>query len=91
VATIRSRGDRATDREMSWNVTHDLKQNVQRVTRETIERGAVRIQPAADLPPGEYAIVLRPRDGWRLAGASVLSAAGEGRLFHWIWDFSIRE
>jgi len=91
VAAVRARSDRASDTELNWNIMPSLMQDAVPVSRTTIERGAVRLQPASDLAPGEYGVVLRPRDDWQLAGASLLSADREGRLFSWMWGFSIPE
>jgi hypothetical protein len=57
---------------------------------EVIEPGAARIQPSADLPPGEYAVAVRFTGNRKLAGSSVLSTSGAGRLFGAVWTFSIK-
>jgi len=90
VASVRADVGRIDDREMSWDLMDDLVQAEVRVTRQAIERGALRLQPSGELEPGEYAVVMRPRDGWRISGANVLRTMAEGRLFGWAWGFSVR-
>lgn len=90
VASVRADIRRMDDREMSWDVMDDLLETEVGVARQAIERGAVRLQPSEPLEPGEYAVVMRPRDGWRISGANVLRSTAEGRLFGWAWGFSVR-
>ncbi len=90
VSAVRASAAQAASRELTWNVMRDLRQDVVRTTASSIDRGAVRLELPADLPPGTYAVVFRPRAGWPLAGASVLSSSGEGRLFSWAWPFTLK-
>jgi hypothetical protein len=91
VATARGGADLASRAASDWDLSKDLKQDVVRSESQPLERGAVKIRPAADLPAGQYAIVLRPSSGKkRLAGADVLSSSGAGRAFALAWDFAIK-
>jgi hypothetical protein len=90
VALVRARADQPRQTEPAWNVNKDLRQDVVKAKIEVIEPGAARVQPSADLPPGEYAIAVRYSGNRRLAGSSVLSTSGAGRVFGAAWTFSIK-
>ena len=90
VGAARGRADEAARPGAEWDLTREWKQDVVRSTIEMIGRGAARIQPAADLQPGEYAIVLRMLERKKLPGATVLSQTGEGRLFGSAWAFTVK-
>ena len=68
VGAARGRADEAARPGAEWDLTREWKQDVMRSTIEMIGRGAARIQPAADLQPGEYAIVLRMHRAQEAAG-----------------------
>jgi hypothetical protein len=90
VALVRARADQPRQTEPAWNVSKDLRQDIVKAKVEIIEPGAARIQPNADLQPGEYAIAVRFSGNRRLAGSSVLSTSGAGRVFGAIWTFAIK-
>ena len=91
VAALRGRADQPSRADVEWDVFKDLKQDVIRTDLQAMARGIARIQPSADLAPGEYAVALRLSNGRRkLAGAVLLQSEGEGRVFGAVWDFSIR-
>ena len=90
VGATRGRADEAARPGAEWDLTRDWKQDVVRSVVETVGRGAAKIQPAADLPPGEYAVVLRLLERKKLPGSTVLSQSGEGRLFGTAWAFSVK-
>jgi hypothetical protein len=90
VALVRARADQPAQTDPSWNVSKDLRQDVVKAKIEVIEPGAARIQPSADLQPGEYAVAVRLGGNKRVAGSSVLSTGGAGRLFGAVWTFSIK-
>ena len=90
VASARGSADLASRAAADWDLSKDLKQDVVRSENQLLDRGAVKIRPAADLPAGQYAVVLRPSSKKKLAGATVLSSSGEGHAFALAWDFTIR-
>jgi hypothetical protein len=91
IAAVRGRADQESRAEAEWDVFKDLKQDVIRTDMQSMARGIARIQPAADLASGEYAVVLRLSNGRRkLSGAVLLHGEGEGRVFGTVWDFSIK-
>lgn len=91
VAAARGSADLASRAAADWDLSKDLKQDVVRSESQPLERGAVKIRPAADLPAGQYAVVLRPSSSKKkLAGATVLSSSGEGHAFALAWDFAVK-
>jgi SH3 domain-containing protein len=90
VAAVRGRADQASRLALDWDVTRELKQEAVRTSVELVERGVVRIQPAAALAPGHYAVVLRPNGSKKFSGASVLSPTAEGRVFGVVWAFTVK-
>ena len=90
MGATRGRADEAARPGAEWDLTREWKQDVVRSVVEPVGRGAAKIQPVADLPPGEYAVVLRLLERKKLPGATVLSQSGEGRLFGTVWAFSVR-
>jgi hypothetical protein len=90
IAALRGRADQASRTDPDWDVVHDLKQDIVRTDLQKLDRGDMRLTPAADLPPGEYAIVLRLASKRKVAGSAVLGPDGEGRVFSVAWDFAVR-
>jgi hypothetical protein len=90
IAALRGRADQASRTDPDWDVVHDLKQDIVRSDLQKLDRGDMRLTPAADLPPGEYAIVLRLASKRKVAGSAVLGTDGEGRVFSVAWDFAVR-
>ncbi len=90
VGAIRGRVDSASHPDADWDVVRDLKQDVVKTEALVVDRGGVKLTPAADLPPGDYAIVVRPSTRRKLSGASVLGNTGAGRVFSLVWDFTVK-
>jgi len=90
IGAAKGSADLASRSTADWDLSKDLKQDVVRSDSQVLERGAVRIRPAGDLSPGQYAVVLRPSSKKKLSGAAVLSSSGEGRVLGLAWDFAIR-
>jgi hypothetical protein len=90
IRVVRGRVDQASRREADWDVARDLKEDVVKATVQVTERGVATLTPAAHLAPGEYAIVLRPTGNKKFSGASVLSAAADGRVFGTAWVIVVK-
>jgi hypothetical protein len=90
VAALRGRPDENSRTEADWDVVHDLKQDIVRSDVQRIDRGAMRITPVGDLPPGQYAIVMRLATKRKVAGAMLLGSDGEGQAFSLCWDFEVK-
>jgi hypothetical protein len=87
MSIMRGRVDSPSRTIADWNVEKELKQDVVRCSTEMTARGLVKITPEADLEPGEYAVVMRPTGNKTFAGANVLSATDDGRVFGIAWVF----
>ena len=90
IAALRGRADQASRTDPDWDVVRDLKQDIVRTDLQRLDRGDMRITPTADLPPGEYAVVLRLASKRKVAGSAVLGTDGEGRVFAVAWDFAVK-
>jgi hypothetical protein len=90
VTAVRGRADQASRTGADWDVNREMRQDLVRAETTVAERGAVRLRPAVDLSPGEYAVVIRPNGRRRLSGASVLSTSGEGRIFNLVFEFAVK-
>jgi hypothetical protein len=90
VAAVRARAVRDRMSDDSWNVREGLRERVVQAKIAVVGHGAARLQPSSDLAPGEYAIVVRFGSGKKLAGSSVLSPSGAGRVFGAVWAFSVK-
>jgi len=90
VGAVRGRADQATRTDADWDVIKDFKQDVLKVEVQPAERGIVRLVATQDLPPGQYAVVMRLTSKKKLSGASVLQSSGEARLFGVVWDFAVK-
>jgi hypothetical protein len=54
--------------------------------------GNMQVVPEKELPPGEYAVVLRPVSAKKKITADVVSRNdGEGMLFNLAWSFSVKQ
>jgi hypothetical protein len=90
VAAAHGRADERLRGEAEWDlIGRELRQDLVRTVIEPIDKG-VRVRPAADLEPGEYAVVIRPVSKKKIAGANALSADGDGRVLSLVWDFAIK-
>lgn len=90
VAAVRTRADQAARTQADWNVGRDLRQELVGAKLDLFEAGSARLQPSSNLDRGEYAVVLRLREGRQVSGASVLTAQGEGRILEAAWTFSVK-
>ena len=91
VSMARSRADQISRTTADWEVMRDLRQEVVRSAVQVLESGTARVQPQDDLPPGDYAVVVRAVARKKLAGVQVLSpSTGEGRVFSAAWVFTIK-
>lgn len=90
VSAVAGRANQATTTTAEWDVPRLLQQEVVRTTTEYAEAGATHMRPAAELPMGEYAIVMRAKRGRLFSGPSVLSPETAEPPFALVWPFSAR-
>lgn len=75
-----------------WQIySHFLEDRVP-TRNEKVALGKYKISPAAGLPPGEYAVVLRPISKQKkFSGGDVARAQGDGLVFDAAWTFQISD
>lgn len=90
VGAVRGRADQAARTDADWDVIKDFKQDVVKSDVQAAERGIVHLVATQDLPPGQYAVVMRLTTKKKLAGSNVLQTTAEARLFGVVWDFAVK-
>jgi hypothetical protein len=91
IATARGRADEPVREETDWSVARTLAE----VAGAQSEGGGglMKIRLTRALPPGDYAVILRPVTSRALAGERVFAgsalAAGEGIVFGAAWPFHV--
>lgn len=75
-----------------WQIySHFLEDRVA-TKNEKVATGKYRISPASGLPPGEYAVVLRPISKQKkFSGGDVARGQGDGLVFDAAWTFQISD
>lgn len=89
VSAVPGRADQAMWGDADWDVMRTIQQRPVKASIERLGPGAVRVQPAADLAEGFYAVVVRPSSRDRVAGAEVLRGQAEGLVFAAAWPFRV--
>ncbi|HEY6359165.1 MAG TPA: hypothetical protein VIX35_13025, partial [Vicinamibacterales bacterium] len=91
VATARGRADEPLRNEPDWSVTRMLAPVVG--AQAEGGSGLMKIRLARALPPGDYAVILRPLTPQPLAGERVFTgsalAAGDAIVFGTAWPFHV--
>jgi hypothetical protein len=91
VATARGRADEPVRDEADWSVTRTLEPVVG--AQAEGGGGLMKIRLTRALPPGDYAVILRPLTSQALAGERVFAgsalATGESIVFGTAWPFHV--
>ena len=91
IAMARGRADEPVREETDWSVARTVAE-VGGAQSEGA-RGLMKIRLTRTLPPGDYAVILRPATSRALAGERVFAgsglAAGEGIVFGAAWPFHV--
>ena len=75
-----------------WEIYSKFLEERVQVKSEKLEPGKYKISPAAELFPGEYAVVLRPVSKTKpFAGGDVARAQGDGLMFDALWTFKVAD
>ena len=90
VSAARGRVDQMSRDAADWDLAREWKHEVVKAAVLLTRRGIATVTPTEDLPPGDYAIVLRPSGSKRFAGTSVLSDQEEGRIFGLVWAWRVK-
>jgi len=92
VGATQGKADASASPAADWQIySHFLEERVT-ANAEKLGPGKYRVSAASELPPGEYAVVLRPvtREK-KFAGGDVARAQGDGLMFDASWTFQISE
>jgi len=74
-----------------WPVYSTFVEDRVAATVQKLGPGHAQLSPTAALPPGQYAIALRPVDkSHKFSGEEVAKNQGEGLLFNYAWSFSVK-
>jgi hypothetical protein len=76
---------------LDWPIYSSFIEDRVPVQVRKVEAGQWQVSPAASLPPGDYAVVLRPNSkDKKFSGSDVARNQGDGLLFNSLWSFTIR-
>ena len=92
VGATQGKADLSASPTADWQVySHFLEERVP-THAEKLGPGKYKFSPASELPPGEYAVALRPLSkDKKFSGGDVARAQGDGLMFDAIWTFQIAD
>ncbi len=92
VGATQAKEDVRSSPAADWEIySHFLEERVTS-TPQKLTTGKYKIAPAAELAPGEYAVVLRPvSKDKKFSGGDVARSQGDGLLFNAAWTFQIAD
>jgi len=92
VGATQGKQDADSDPAADWQVySHFLEERVP-AHAEKLGPGKYKLSPAAELAPGEYAVVFRPISKVKgFSGGDVARAQGDGFMFDAAWTFQISD
>jgi hypothetical protein len=92
VGATQGKADASSSPAADWQIySHFLEERVP-TNAEKLGPGRYRVSAASELPPGEYAVVLRPvTKEKKFAGGDVGRAQGDGLMFDAAWTFQISD
>ncbi len=92
VGATQAKEDVRSSPAADWEIySHFLEERVA-ATPEKLGTGKYKIAPAAELAPGEYAVVLRPiSKEKKFSGGDVARSQGDGLLFNAVWTFQVAD
>jgi hypothetical protein len=92
LGATQGKADARSSPAADWQVySHFLEERVA-TNAEKLGPGKYKVSPASELPPGEYAVVLRPvSKDKKFSGGDVARAQGDGLMFDATWTFQISD
>lgn len=91
VGAAKGKEDAAQSATPDWELYSSFVEEKIPATLNQSAPGRFELAPAAALPPGEYALVLRPvARNKKFSGTDLSNSQGEGLLFNSVWTFSVR-
>lgn len=90
VGATQGKEDARSSPAADWQIySHFLEERVSTHAEKTAS-GKYKLSPAAELFPGEYAVVLRPLSKTKkFSGGDVARAQGDGLMFDALWTFKV--
>ena len=90
VGATQGKEDARSSPAADWKVYSNFLEERVTTKDEKLSDGKYKVAPAAELLPGEYALVLRPvSNGKAFSGGDVARAQGDGLMFDVLWTFQI--
>jgi len=90
VGATQGKEDARSSPAADWKVYSNFLEERVTTKDEKLGDGKYKLAPAAELLPGEYALVLRPvSTGKAFSGGDVARAQGDGLMFDVLWTFQI--
>jgi hypothetical protein len=90
VSMATGRADARTSAQVDWRISRVLTQDELRISLEGSGPGLMMVRVRSTLPPGRYAVVLRPSTARNYSGAQILSWEGPGLAFSAAWPFVVQ-
>jgi hypothetical protein len=92
VGATQGKADVRSSPAADWQMySHFLEERVA-THAQKLAAGKYKLTPAAELMPGEYAVVLRPiSKEKKFSGGDVARAQGDGLMFDALWSFRISD
>ncbi len=90
VGAAKGKEDASQSATPDWELYSSFVEEKIPATLKQSAPGRCELAPAAPLPPGEYALVLRPvARNKKFSGTDLSNNQGEGMLFNSVWTFSV--
>ncbi len=90
VGATKGKEDALRSYKADWELYSSFVEEKIPATLNQSASGRFELAPAAPLPPGEYALVLRPiAKNKKFSGTDLTNNQGEGMLFNSVWTFSV--
>jgi hypothetical protein len=92
VGATQGKEDARSSPAADWQIYSHFLEELVPVKNEKLASGQYKITPAAELFPGEYAVVLRPvAKAKAFSGGDVARTQGDGLMFDAVWTFQIAD
>jgi hypothetical protein len=92
VSATRGPADAPVRAQADWTAARELKHDFVSTDPQATLGGITRLQLTKDLAPGDYAVVIKPRDDrQKFSGPHVLGDSPTvGRVFSGVWPFTVK-
>lgn len=91
VGATQSRTDALQSSATEWAMYSSFVEELGPGQVKKVGTGSYQLQASSTLPPGEYAVVLRPiNKDKKFAGSSISQNTGDGLVFNSVWAFEVQ-